>query len=86
MSIGFQIVQQEAAERAMARYRARKAREARERAVRPSVSQPTTPNSGHGARKLSREEALQLIAKKSPRGAWKLLAGYLNGVPTRRSN
>ena len=76
MSIGFQIVQQEAVERAMARYRANQA----VREQRPATGL------GHGARRISREEAVAKIAKTHPRSAWKLLAGYLNGVPARRSN
>lgn len=83
MSIGFETLRLEAAERAMAAYRARKAREAREGAARPSVSQ-RGPVPGHGTRRISREEALQIIAKKSPHAALRLLSGYLAGRPTRR--
>jgi hypothetical protein len=74
VNIGWFIEQErhEAYERAMARYRASQAREQR-------LGAP-----GRGARRLSREEAVALIAKKSPRGALKLLAGYLTGIPARR--
>jgi hypothetical protein len=70
MNLGFHIVQQEAAERAMAAYRAKQA----VREQRPATCL------GRGARRLSREEAVEIIARKNPRAALKLLAGYLGGA------
>ena len=68
----------EALERAMRRYRARQARE-RRKAV-----------SVRGARRLTRTEALNMIAEKNPRSALKLLNGMgLGGrrpIPEIRGN
>jgi len=77
MNIGTFIVmeREEALERAMAAQRARHAREQR--------------GFGRG-RRISREEALNRIAKTHPRSAWKILQGYRLGgrrpVPERRSH
>jgi hypothetical protein len=72
--IGFEVVRQEAADRAMSRYRARQTREQR--------------RFGRGTRILSREEALSRIARTHPRSAWRILQGYglgnRNPVPERR--
>ena len=91
MSLGSFIVEQEerqkAYERAMARYHARKAREARERAKGgESGRRESTPTTlGRGARRLSREEAIAMIAKKHPRTALKLLHEHFGGRTHRRS-
>ena len=67
--IGFEIVRQEAVERAMARYREQERRKAaRERR--------TTTG---GGRQLTREDALNRIAKTHPRSALKILNGYRLG-------
>jgi hypothetical protein len=66
--VAFHIVQQEAAERALVRERARRARERR------------IPTSRKGTRRLSRPEAISMIAKRNPRAALKLLQGYGVGV------
>jgi hypothetical protein len=74
MNLGFIVEQerQEAVERAMSRYRAIQRRTA----------------AGRVTRGLSREEALNRIAKTHPRSAWKILNGYglgnRNPVPERR--
>jgi hypothetical protein len=62
-----------------------RALKARERALEAGRKRRLAGARGgaHAGRKLSREEAIALIAKKSPRGAW-LLQGYLAGVPARR--
>jgi hypothetical protein len=68
--IGFALVQQEAADRAMARHRARQIREQRWTVA------------GRVTRGLSREEALNRIAKTHPRSAFKILNSY--GLGNRR--
>ena len=70
MNIGFLIVEQErqeAVERAMRRYRAQQAIEKRRTGL------------GHGARRISREEATALVAKKNRLGALRLIHGMLGG-------
>lgn len=88
MSIGSEIIRQEAAERAMARYRARKAAEERRKAAeqrRAAVrEQRPATGLGRGARRISREEAVAMIAQKHPRSALKLLAEHFGGR-TKRS-
>jgi hypothetical protein len=66
-----ELERQETVDRAMARYRAEKARE-----------QVYRSGLGRGTRTMSREEAVAKIAKKSPRAALKLLAGYGINRPT----
>jgi hypothetical protein len=80
--LGFQIIErerQEAVDRAMVRYRAEKARE---KARRSGL--------GRGTRTMSREAALNRIAKTHPLSALKILNGYRLGgrkpVPERRGN
>jgi hypothetical protein len=72
MNIGFHIVQQEVAEKAVAAHRARQA----VREQRPALSRAS-----NGTRTLTREEAVARIALKSPRAALRLLADYLRGIP-----
>jgi hypothetical protein len=65
MNLGFHLValeRQEAYERAMSRFRAEKPREQRLSPARAKT----------GWRSISRDEAIALVAKKSPRGAFKL--------------
>lgn len=78
MSIGFEILRQEAVERAMARYRAQQAARARQ-AERKAVPTERRPVLGHGARRISKEEAVAMIAKKHPRSALRLLAEHFGG-------
>lgn len=81
MNIGWHIVEQErqeAVERAMARYRAQKAREQR-RVLAEERQAARGTGLGRGARRISREEAVALIARKNRRGAARLLHGLLGG-------
>jgi hypothetical protein len=80
MSIGLDIIRQEAYERATTRYRAQKA--AREQ--RKAVPAQRGTNLGNGTRRISKEEAVAMIAKKHPRSALKLLAEHFGGR-TKRS-
>jgi hypothetical protein len=71
-SVGYFIEAEraDALERAMRRFRADKAREAREALL---VSTPRAKTGlGRGARRITKAEAIALIAKRNPRGAFKL--------------
>ena len=81
MSIGHAILRQEAYERAMANYRAKQAAREQRRTVPAEKRRPAL---GRGARRISKEEAVAMIAKKNPRGALRLLAEHFGG-PTKRS-
>jgi hypothetical protein len=62
-----ELERQEAVERAMARYRAEKPREQRRSPARARA----------GWRSITRDEAIAIIGKRSPRGAFKLQSlGY----------
>ena len=78
MNLGYFIVQQEAAERAMRAYRAKQA--AREQ--RRTGNTPAT-GLGRGTRRISREEAAAIVAKKNPRGALRLIHSLLGGRTVR---
>jgi hypothetical protein len=80
MNIGWHIVEQErqeAAERAMSRYQANKAREQRRFTPRG------TSGLGRGTRRISKEEAIAKIAKTHPRSALKLLQQHFGGRTNR---
>jgi hypothetical protein len=81
MNIGYFLVEQEiadkAVERAMAAHRARKAREQRR------VTSRGNTGLGRGARRISREEAIAKIAKTHPRSALKLLNQHFGGRTVR---
>jgi hypothetical protein len=79
-NLGYFIVEQEIAEKAVAAHRARQVREKR----RLGREQARRPGLGRGARVLTREEAVAHIAKKSRRGAQRLLAGYVQRIPEKR--
>jgi hypothetical protein len=82
MNIGWwvnELEREEAAARALSRYRAEKAREQR----RVTSRGTTTP--GRGLRRISKEEAIAKIAKTHPRSALKLLHEHFGGR-ARRGN
>lgn len=74
MNIGFHIVQQEVAERAVVRERRRVAAPERRSGLRHG-----------GAPSAFAGKAVERISKKNPRAAWRLLQGYLARTPERRS-
>ena len=86
MSIGFLIVEQErqeAVERAMARYRAQKAREQR-RVLAEKRQAARGTGLGRGARRISKEEAVQLLIDRGHRrGAARLLHSLTGGRTVR---
>jgi hypothetical protein len=68
-----ELERQEAVERAMARYRAEKARAEKPREQRLSSARRARA----GWRSITRDEAIAIIGKRSPRGAFKLQSlGY----------
>jgi hypothetical protein len=77
MNIGYYIVEQEIADKAVAAHRARQAREQRRTTTRGNRGL------GHGARRISKEEAISMIAKRHPRSAWKLLQQNFGGRAVR---
>lgn len=81
LGIANEIIRQEAVERAMARYRANQAREQRLQAARERRGVGPRPVAG---RKISKEEAVQLLIDRGHRrGAARLLHSLLGGRTVR---